>query len=221
MRSCFAARTSSSAASRTPSSSRRYRAVATALKALGVAAGDRVAAYVPNMPEAIDRDAGRDEPGRRVVVVLAGLRRAGRARPLRADRAARAVHGRRLLVQRQAAADSRQGGRRRREAAHRRARRRHSVPRSDGTGPAGSVADPRRRRAGTRSSATSRPAPIEYARLPFDHPLYILFSSGTTGVPKCIVHGAGGTLLQHLKEHLLHSDSRRATGCSTSRPAAG
>src|SRR5262249_45203386 len=38
---------------------------------------------------------------------------------------------------------------------------------------------------------------VSYARLPFDHPLYILFSSGTTGVPKCIVHGAGGTLLQH------------------------
>jgi acetoacetyl-CoA synthetase len=49
---------------------------------------------------------------------------------------------------------------------------------------------------------------IEYVRLPFDHPLYIMFSSGTTGVPKCIVHGAGGTLLQHLKEHQLHSDVR-------------
>ena len=44
-----------------------------------------------------------------------------------------------------------------------------------------------------------------FERLPFDHPLYILFSSGTTGVPKCIVHGAGGTLLQHLKEHRLHA----------------
>ena len=49
-------------------------------------------------------------------------------------------------------------------------------------------------------------AALRFERLPFAHPLYILYSSGTTGVPKCIVHGAGGTLLQHLKEHQLHSD---------------
>jgi len=52
------------------------------------------------------------------------------------------------------------------------------------------------------------PGEIEFASLPFGHPLYILYSSGTTGVPKCIVHGAGGVLLQHLKEHQLHSDVR-------------
>lgn len=45
-----------------------------------------------------------------------------------------------------------------------------------------------------------------FAKLGFNHPLYIMFSSGTTGVPKCIVHGVGGTLLQHKKELLLHSD---------------
>jgi len=50
------------------------------------------------------------------------------------------------------------------------------------------------------------PRDIPFAELPFNHPLFIMFSSGTTGVPKCIVHGAGGTLLQHLKEHRLQSD---------------
>jgi len=54
-----------------------------------------------------------------------------------------------------------------------------------------------------RESASVRPPTLE--RFPFDQPLYILFSSGTTGKPKCIVHGAGGTLLQHLKEHQLHT----------------
>lgn len=49
----------------------------------------------------------------------------------------------------------------------------------------------------------------EFVAVPFDHPLYILHSSGTTGIPKCIIHGTGGVLLTHLKEHGLHADLNR------------
>ncbi|WKZ48191.1 MAG: acetoacetate--CoA ligase [Anaerolineales bacterium] len=61
---------------------------------------------------------------------------------------------------------------------------------------------------------------INFAQLPFDHPLYIMFSSGTTGKPKCLVQGAGGVLINHLKELILHTDLKRSdrifyiTSCS-------
>ena len=61
---------------------------------------------------------------------------------------------------------------------------------------------------------------IPFEQLPFDHPLYIMFSSGTTGKPKCMVQGAGGVLINHLKELLLHTDLKRSdrifyiTSCS-------
>jgi acetoacetyl-CoA synthetase len=51
--------------------------------------------------------------------------------------------------------------------------------------------------------------PLNFVKYPFDKPIYVLFTSGTTGVPKCIVHGAGGTLLQHKKEQLIHCDIKR------------
>ena len=78
-------------------------------------------------------------------------------------------------------------------------------------------AEPRLERLGeARSKATAfdelgtSGSALKFAQLPFNHPLYILYSSGTTGIPKCIVHGAGGTLLQHQKEHLLHTDVKRS-----------
>ena len=58
-------------------------------------------------------------------------------------------------------------------------------------------------------AATATGYALEFARLPFDHPVYVMYSSGTTGLPKCMVHGAGGTLIQHLKEHMLHGDLGR------------
>ncbi|XP_053783637.1 acetoacetyl-CoA synthetase isoform X3 [Desmodus rotundus] len=68
---------------------------------------------------------------------------------------------------------------------------------------------------------------LEFEQLPFSHPLFIVFSSGTTGAPKCMVHSAGGTLIQHLKEHLLHGDMTSSdiilyytTAAPTSCPAS-
>ena len=156
---------------------------------------------------------------RDLVVVLAGFRRAGRARPLRPDRA-RACCSPRTATSTTA---------RRSTAAASRARSLRQLPSVEHVDRRALHAARARRSARCRARshvhdfmAPYRARDIEFAQLPFNHPLYILYSSGTTGVPKCIVHGAGGTLLQHLKEHAAaHRPQAAATACSTSRPAAG
>jgi acetoacetyl-CoA synthetase len=65
-------------------------------------------------------------------------------------------------------------------------------------------------KAGLWDAFGTRGESLQFMRVPFNHPQFILYSSGTTGVPKCIVHGAGGTLLQHQKEHLMHADVKRS-----------
>jgi acetoacetyl-CoA synthetase len=179
--------------------------VAQGLRAAGVQKGDRVAAYVPNTPEAIigmlatasvgaiwssaspdfgvqgvvDRF-GQIEP--KVLFTVDGYWYNGKPQPV-LDKLA-AIVKRLPTVQRVVVAPYL------REPA--------DLP-SD-------IADVPRAVGWDDFIAPFAAAPIAYERLPFDQPLYILYSSGTTGVPKCIVHGAGGTLLQHLKEHRLHSD---------------
>jgi acetoacetyl-CoA synthetase len=174
--------------------------LAAALARDGVGVGDRVAAWLPNLPETIvtmlatsslgavfsscspdfgargvlDRF-GQIEP--KVLVTVDGYRYAGKRIDIRdkvADVLAELPGLRRLVV----------------------------VP-FLGEGP-GSLSDG----VAWEAYLDRDPAPLAFARLPFDHPLYILYSSGTTGQPKAIVHGQGGTLLQHLKEHRLHTDIR-------------
>ncbi len=181
---------------------REVARVAAGLRELGIASGDRVAGWMPNIPETVVAMLATASIGAVWTScspdfgVEGILDRFGQTAPA-------------VLF----SCDAYQyGGKtysclaRHAELLERLPSLRHSVLvpyRGDGELPD----DPRARRWGDLLHQSADSA-IEFSRLPFDHPLYILYSSGTTGLPKCMVHSAGGTLLQHLKEHRLHVDLR-------------
>lgn len=178
--------------------------VAAALQLSGVGVGDRVAGFLPNIPEA-------------VVAMLAATSLGAIWSSCSPDFGVTGVLDRFGQIQPKVlfcAASYRYGGKqidclgRVKEIVERipQIARVVVAPYLSGTGDLSGIRGAQSWDAFTAGAPASAPT---FARLPFDHPLYIMYSSGTTGLPKCMVHGAGGTLVQHLKEHVLHGDLTR------------
>lgn len=169
----------------------RVRRVAAHLRALGVGPEDRVVAIAANNPEA-------------VIGALAAATLGATFSSAAPDMGAAAILSRfEQLAPKLLLADL--GSESVAEVASSLPTLRALVALDDGPLPEG-IELPVHRLAELASSPPPDPLAEGWERFPFNHPLFVLFTSGTTGAPKCIVHGAGGTLIEHLKEHRLHGD---------------
>ena len=212
---------------------RQAAAASTALRAMGVRAGDRVAAFMPNTVETVVAMLGatsigaiwsstspdfgflgvKDRFGQidpKVLICADGYRYNGKAHVV-LDKVCRLAEEipsieKVIVVSFLDAADS--AGSRPPGALDWSEFIAHGARLAGGAGHPGKTS-PGGAAPGPAPAGAAEPD-IEFAQLPFDHPVYILYSSGTTGAPKCIVHGAGGTLLKHHVEHKFHCDVGRA-----------